>query len=533
MARALNKTTRSWTMGVAGAAALLAMASGPAMAQSKPAQSRAAETLKSYNLSQRKAVRDDFLKLLTFPAVAADAAGLRASAGEIQRLLSERGFASELWTAPGKPDGAPVVFAEWKVPGATRTVIFYAHYDGQPVTPADWATPPFQPTLRSASIEAGGKVLDPSDPASLSPDARVYARGAGDDKGGVMMLIAAMGALKAKGITPTVNVKLVFEGEEEVGSVNLGEILRANRARLDGDLWVVCDGPMPEQDRIQLVYGVRGDMHANLTVYGPERPLHSGHYGNWAPNPGLALAKLLGAMKDDRGRVVIDGWYDGIEELGARERKALQDLAVHDRDVMADIGIAAAESDLPLHQAVTLPSLNINGMKSGEVGKAAANVIPTKAEAVLDMRLVPGETQAGQLGRLSAWIAKQGYHVLDRAPTAEERRAHPKLATLTTDAGVYPASRTPMDHPLAASFEALVQKSSGLKVSPIPLAGGTAPLAVLTEATGAPSILVTFANVDDMQHAANENLRLGNLWLGVDVLSVALASPWQSGPAKK
>src|SRR6185503_20651128 len=157
----------------------------------------------------------------------------------------------------------------------------------------------------------------------IDPEWRIYARSASDDKAGVFAILTALESLKAKGITPTVNIKLLFEGEEEAGSQHLGQIISQSKALLKADAFIVCDGPVHQSGRKQVVFGVRGDTNVDLTVYGAKRPLHSGHYGNWAPNPANILARLLASMKDESGRVTIAGWYDNIEPLGEVERRAI------------------------------------------------------------------------------------------------------------------------------------------------------------------------------------------------------------------
>jgi acetylornithine deacetylase/succinyl-diaminopimelate desuccinylase-like protein len=481
--------------------------------------------IRAFRAAHERVVLNELAHLLAIPNVARDRGNIRRNAEAIALMLRRLGLQPQLLEPAGAPDVPPLVYAQWKVPGAKRTLVLYAHYDGQPVNPAEWVTPPFTPTLRTAPLSEGGAIIALDSPKATDDQMRLYARGAGDDKAGVMVILSALEALRALHRDPTDNLIIAFEGEEEAGSPHLGQILRDHRALFDAQLWVICDGPVHPSGRVEITYGARGDMNADLTIYGAIRPLHSGHYGNWAPNPALRLARLLASMKDDRGHVTIPGWYDGIAPLGDRERRALAEAARYDGTIRRDLGLAAAESDWSLPQAVMLPSLNINGMRSANVGSEAANVIPATATAVLDMRLVVGNDPQKQFDKLRDYVRSQGYYVIDRDPTPQERLAHPLIATLKLRPGIYAAARMPMSDPFALAVAAGVRAAAGQPPLEMPSSGGSLPLSVIKEALGTPSMVVSIANYDDNQHAANENLRLGNLWNGVDIYAALLLHP--------
>src|SRR6185503_2963915 len=184
-------------------------------------------------------------------------------------------------------------FGELITPGASRTIGFYAHYDGQPVDTSKWVTDPFKPTLRDKPIEAGGRVITfPKPGEKFDPEARLYARSASDDKSPIIAMLAALDALKASKQGLTANLKFLFDGEEEAGSPHLGDIVKRNASLLGADVWICADGPVHQTRRQQLYFGVRGIVKVDITVYGANRALHSGHYGNWSPNPAMMLAKL-------------------------------------------------------------------------------------------------------------------------------------------------------------------------------------------------------------------------------------------------
>lgn len=501
---------------------LLAVLLALALAPPRVDAADEAAGVRAWRVANEAAILAEFTAFLRLPNVATDAVAIRRNAEALRELLEARGLAPRLLEAPGS-DAPPAVYGEWRVPGATRTLVFYAHYDGQAVDAADWASDPWTPTWRDGAIGDGAAVITPPAQGPFDPDWRLYARSASDDKAGVMAILAAVSALRASGLAPTVDVKLFFDGEEEQGSPHLAAILTAHRETLAADLWVIADGPLHPSERRQVVYGVRGDANVDLTVYGPKRPLHSGHYGNWAPNPALTLARLLASMKDADGRVTVTGWEDDVRPLGEAERRALAEAPRADEALRAELGLAATEHPgESLLETVQRPSLNINGIRAADVHAQARNVIPTVAHATLDLRLVAGNTPQRQFERLVAHARSQGFLVLDRDPTDAERRTHPRIVRMTLLDGAYPAARTPMDLPLAQAVAAAVQSVSPEPVVQLPSLGGSLPLSVIETTLGAPTITVPLANHDNNQHAENENLRLGALWGGIEVMAALL-----------
>ncbi|HKR60812.1 MAG TPA: M20/M25/M40 family metallo-hydrolase, partial [Pyrinomonadaceae bacterium] len=328
------------------------------------------------------------------------------------------------------PNTPPAVFGEWRATGAKQTLILYAHYDGQPTEAKQWdGTLPWQPTIRSSSLEDGGKILPLPTPASaINSEWRIYARSASDDKAGVLAILTAFDALRTQGIEPKFNLKFFFEGEEEAGSPHLAEIIQLNKSLLQADAWIICDGPVHQAGSKQVVFGVRGDTNVELTVYGAKRPLHSGHYGNWAPNPAQLLTSLLASMKDASGRVSIAGWYDDVQPLGEAEVRAIENAPKYDDDLKTALGFSISDGGgKTLLELINLPSLNINGISSGDVGQLARNVIPTTASAVLDLRLVKGNDFNRQVGRLEDHIRKQGFFVVRSEPTSQQRLQYSRI----------------------------------------------------------------------------------------------------------
>ncbi len=376
----------------------------------------------------------------------------------------------------------------------------------------------------AASLEKGGKIIPfPRAGEKIDPEWRIYARSASDDKAGVFAILTAFDALIAKGLKPTVNIKFFFEGEEEAGSPNLKEILEKHKDLLKADAFIVCDGPVHQSGRKQVVFGVRGDVNVDLTVYGAKRPLHSGHYGNWSPNPAMLLAKLLGSMKDDHGNIIVKGWADDVEPLGPTELKAIADAPSYDEQLKRELGITYTEGGgKSLLTRINQPSLNINGIKSGDVGEKARNVIPTTATTVLDLRLVKGNDHIRQVAKLKKQIESQGYYVIDRDPTDEERQKHPLIAKFTSRSGGYNAQRTRMDLPISLAVVKAVQTTSSQPIVQMPSLGGSLPLSIISETLGQPTITVPIANHDNNQHAENENIRIQNLWDGIETFAALM-----------
>src|SRR4030095_3226588 len=378
--------------------------------------------------------------------------------------------------------------------------------------------------FRSAALESGGQTIaQPNATDAINPEWRIYGRSASDDKAGAMTILTAFEALKAKGIALTSNIKFFFEGEEEAGSPHLDEIIKAHKELLEADAWIICDGPVHQSGTKQAVFGGRGDQNVDITVYGAKRPLHSGHYGNWSPNPASELARLLASMKNAEGKVTIAGCYDDVEPLGELERRAIAEAPQNDPELKTQLGLARTEGGgKTLLELLNLPSLNINGFGSGDIGSLARNIIPTTATAVLDLRLVKGNDHQRQVQRLIDHVRKQGYFVIDRAPTNEERLHPPRIATIGAREGGYNAERTQMNLPISLTVIAAVQSSSDQPIVKLPTSGGSLPLSIITDNLKTVTITVPIANYDNNQHAENENLRIQNLWNGIETYAAVM-----------
>ena len=470
---------------------------------SSAAAQTAAQAGREWAAAHRQQILDQFTRLLAIPNVASDTANIRRNAETLSGMLKERGADSRLLTIADAP---PVVYGEIRVPNAHHTIVFYAHYDGQPVTPTDWVGgDPFKPIFR---IENG--------------EERIYARSASDDKAAILAQLTALDALRAAHIPLRSNIRFVWEGEEEAGSPHLGQILDANRDLITGDVWLICDGPVDQSGAQSVVFGARGDTHLEIRVYGPGRELHSGHYGNWAPNPAMMLAQLLAGMKDDSGRVLIPHFYEGIKPLSRLEQEAIAKAPKNDEKLKHELRLGHVDGGgKPLLELLNDPTLNINGISSGRTGPRANNVIPASATVDLDLRLVVGIDWREQQNRVIDYIRSQGYYVSDREPDARTLTANPKVAFVIRDSG-YNAVRTAMDLPIAEEVIDAV-RTAHTPVVLWPTMGGSVPLGAIERSASTHTITVPIANYDNNQHSANENIRLRNLWDGIETMAAMMA----------
>ena len=508
--------------------ALLAMAGGalappPALAQSGPDVARA------YRQANEAVILGEFAELLRYPN-RAFTPEIREAAVYIRDRMREAGVETELLELEG---ASPLVLGVVEVPGATRTLGIYVHYDGQPVDPSSWTHEPFEPTLYDAAMEAGGRPIDlPPEGAPVDPEWRIYARSAGDDKAPIAAILPVLRSFTEAGLTPTSNLVFMFDGEEEAGSRNLGTYMEMASDVLDDiDIWLFFDGPAHSSGRPQVVFGVRGASGMEVTVYGASRNLHSGHYGNWAPDTGIILARLLASMKDDDGRVLVDGWYETFDAIGDEERAALEAMPDGEDELKRELGLVRTEGEPEtLPERLLLPALNVRGITSGNTGDLAANVIPNTAVASLGIRMVRGNTAEQLRELIVAHIERQGFHVVEDDPDMETRLRYPRIAKVTGGLVGSIASRTSMANPFAQSVTAAARAAAerafgegALVVAPG--MGGTLPLYLFTDVAGKPAMVVPVANHDNNQHAPDENLRIANLWYAIDLYAALMTMP--------
>ncbi len=478
------------------------------------------QTVEIYVQAHQQAIVAELVRLLSIPNNRADQENIRKNADLLREMLAARGFQAELLETQGNP----LVYGELRVPDATRSVLLYIHYDGQPVDPGMWEqADPFVPVLRDGRLEDGAREIPGLGTLeAYDRDWRLYATSASDDKGPIAALCAAIDALRASGVEPTSTLRVVLDGEEEGGSASLVPAIETYREKLTADLMLIFDGPAHASGKPTLVFGARGTTGVELTVYGPKFPLHSGHYGNWAPNPAMRLARLLASMKDEEGQVLVEGFYDDLGPVSAEEQAIIDGVPDDLPALIKLFGIAEPERPgLSLQQALQRPTLNIRGMASAYVGAQARTIIPDTAVAAIDIRLVKETRARDMVQKVLAHIRRQGYHVVEDDPDAETRARHSRIVKVRSRGGTN-AFRTSPQLPESERVTAALALAFGEVPIRIRTMGGTLPITPFIEALGFPAIVVPTVNFDNNQHAANENIRIGHYFDSIVVMAAVL-----------
>jgi len=480
------------------------------------------DAVQLYRAQNEVEILRELTEFVTLPNTATDLEDMEVNAEHLTGLLEARRFEVKLLRAEGGP---PVIYGQRLSNEAELTVVFYAHYDGQAVVPELWSSDPFEVVVRTGRLEAGGQDV-PFEKlrAPVNPEWRLYGRSTSDDKVSIIALLTALDALGAAGIEPGINIKLFLDGEEERSSPNIPEILRSNMDLLAADLWVFCDGPMHQTRLPQVVYGVRGVTSVHITSYGPAVGLHSGHYGNWAPDPGMALARLITSMRDADGNLLVDGIDELVRPLGKTAAAAIEDAPPVDERLKQDLALGWTEGEpTPLAERITRPAVNLLGFSVGQIGTKAKNAIPPQAKAVVGFRLVPDVTPKAIRAATERHIQAQGFHIVHEEPDEGVRREHARVVWLEWKMG-YPALATDMDLPISKAIARIVDEAVDGPIVLTPSLGGSLPLYIFSEILDAPPIVVVpIANHDNNQHAPNENLRIKNLWLGIEIYAALMA----------
>lgn len=435
-----------------------------------------------------------------------------------EKNFAQRGFKTERIST----QAAPLLLASRSFPKAKKTVLVYLQMDGQPVDPSRWTQDdPYQPVVKKQNEEGQWEIIDWTALENYQNDWRIFARSASDAKGPVAMFLAAMDAMAKIGQTPNYNLKVILDFEEELGSPNLPKAVLDNREMLAADLLVIFDGPMHRLNKPTLSFGARGIATIQLTTYGPIVPQHSGHFGNYVPNPAFKLAKLLASMKDEQGKVLIPGYYDGI--VLDQATKDILKATPHDEKQLQDlIQVGHFDRVGPNYQeAIQYPSLNVRGMQSGWINEKVRTIIPAWARAEIDVRLVKESNPERLLRLIKEHVENQGYLVLDREPTKEERLAHPKVATFTSKVS-YQSFRTPLNSEIGLWLRKALKRGFGEEPIRVRMSGGSIPISPFVNTLDLPAVAVPTVNRDNNQHSPNENLRLGNYRDGIKTILAIL-----------
>lgn len=463
---------------------------------------------------------NEIREFIAIPNDALDAADIDRNIMWLKRKFGDRGFN----TAVLETEGLPLFFAATPVSGEKPTVLIYMHFDGQSVDPSKWDQPnPYQVVLKAPKDGGFETVSFDQLDDDINYDWRLFGRSTSDDKSPIVMLLNAMDLLKKDGKEIPFNIKVILDGEEEKSSKPLPAAVKQYRELLESDFLMIVDGPVHASEKPTVVYGCRGITTLTLTTYGPIKPQHSGHYGNYAPNPGFQLAKLLATMKDDESRVTIPGYYDGIS-IDKKTDSILKSVPDSDEAIAEKLQFKTAEKVGGFYQeALQYPSLNIRGLGSGWVGDKARTIVPESATAELDLRLVV-ESDGTRLKQLvKDHIAKQGYKVLDHVPSREERMQFDKIVTVE-EGSVTDAFRTELDNPYGDFLVNTLHQSFGEEVIQIRTMGGTVPISPFVNELKIPAFIVPVVNPDNNQHSPNENVKIGQLAYGIKAFYGILSS---------
>jgi acetylornithine deacetylase/succinyl-diaminopimelate desuccinylase-like protein len=409
--------------------------------------------------------------------------------------------------------GNPAVFGERRTPGATRTVLIYCHYDTKPIPPQGWLQPnPIEAVFRRGLAESSAPIVPLAEVGDGELDGLfLYARGASDDKGPIWSHLHAIELMDALGIAPSVNVKLILDGEEEIGSPFFGPFTEAHRDLLAADVVIVTDGPKHATGRPTITGGARGVMKIELEIEAARRDVHSGNL--IAPNPAWKLNGLLASMATPDGVPLIEGFEEDVVPPTAAEGRLMAEFPIDLPALEKELGVR-----LPgdyLDRLMFHPTLTIRGLHSGFVGAEANTIIPHKATVSIDIRMVKNQRWSKVYRRLLEHIRAQGLTVIESRdePLPEELRGR---AVRVVDKGGYDPAKTSLELPISREIIATVERAHpGQRAVLAPTAGGSVPIWAFTDILGLPTLLVPYANANNRQHSPNEHLKLDHLFQGV------------------
>ncbi len=475
------------------------------------------DAVRAYVNSHKNEMIQEYLKLAAIPDVHGDIPNLKKNADLLLDMMKKRGLdAEELQTA----DGVAEVFGQKIVPGAKHTILFYIHYDGQPVVPKRWAQPdPFTPVIRTDTIENGGKTVTDFTNVTWPDDWRIYARAVGDDRVPIEAILQALDALHSH---PKDSVKIILDGEEEGGGTALAEVIKKYPDKLHSDLLVVLDSPEHASGKPTIFYATRGGAGLTVTVYTARQGMHSGNYGNWMPDANVRLAQLISSMVDPTGKVIIPGFYSDVLPLSPEAMAMINAVPDDPKKMQAAFGVGSVDGAASsLQEGLNIPSFSVHMMQGGEVG----GVIPGSATAQIAMRLVMDNNPKVMVDRVVSHIKAQGYFVVDHDPDLATLASHPRVAKVITSARPEQgggAWRTDPNSPMAVFVTDAMHSVWGDNLVRMRTAGGSMPAGGFVDNYHVPVVGIAIANYDDNQHTDNENLRLGNLYDGIVTLAAIM-----------
>ena len=465
-----------------------------------------------------------FQELLAIPNDAHNHDDIEKNVQWCEKQFEQRGFSLKRL----ETESLPLLLAENNSNRENaKTVLIYLQVDGQPVDANHWFQEnPYKATLKKRATQGGWEEINWAklQTNNVDPDWRIFARSTADAKGPVAAFLTAVDIMNSENKQLNFNIKVILDFEEELGSPNLPEAVVKYRDELRADMLIIFDGPRHLKNEPTLTFGARGISTITLKVFGPYFPQHSGHYGNYVPNPAVRLCKLISTMKDDYGRVTIPGFYDGIS-FSDDVKKILSAVPDDENNIKTKIGISESDRVAPNYQeSLQYPSLNVRGMLSGWVGNESRTIIPSLATAEIDVRLVLENKPERLINLIRDHIKSQNYFVIDRKPTSRERFTHDRICQFNYEVS-YLAFRTNFDSDVGIWLDRAMTKAFGKTPIKQRTSGGSIPISPFVNELGIPAVTVPTVNRDNNQHSPNENIRIGNYIDGIKTIYFILTEP--------
>ncbi len=453
----------------------------------------------------------EFRSYLSLPNNGNVASDIQINLDWTKNALEKRGYSTQILTS----NGIPHLFAQGQLDPKKKTILVYMQVDGQPVDSSAWhQESPYIPELMEQQGEKWEAINWDLLDGKINPEWKVFARSASDSKGPTMTFLSALDILKQKGIEPAVNLKFILDFQEEISSPELAKVVSENQQLFAADGILIMDGTRHFSNLPNLAFGARGIATITLKIFGAKENLHSGQYGNFAPNPVFAASRLLAAMKDESGKVLIPGFYDGVN-FTEGDLRAMQAVPERLEEIQDELGIAAAEKVGNSYQeSMQYPSLNVRGIRAAWVGKEVRTIIPAEAIIEIDMRTVKETPAERQVELVRQFIQDQGYHFVEGIPTDEERKAYSKLVSFDFRIGSEPF-RAEMESDFGNWLEKGMSSVFGENYIKTRLTGGSQPMAPFINILNVPAVSVRIPNPDNNIHGPNENIRVGNYLEGI------------------
>lgn len=464
----------------------------------------------------------EFREYLSIPNNSKVSSDIEANLKWTSQALEKRGFKTQVLTS----NGIPHLFAQGEMDAEKKTILVYMQVDGQPVDSLSWnQESPYIPEL----MEEVDGIWEPINwnfiDGEINPEWKIFARSSSDSKGPTMTFLSALDILEKEDIDPAVNLKFILDFQEEVSSPELSKIVSENRRLFEADGILIMDGTRHFSNLPNLAFGARGIATITLKIFGAKNNLHSGQYGNFAPNPVFAASKLLAGMKDESGKVLIPGFYEGVS-FSPSDIESMAAVPESIEEIQTQLGIASAEKVGNSYQeAMQYPSLNVRGIRAAWVEKEVRTIIPSEVIIEIDMRTVKETPSERQVALVKKYIIDQGYYLVENEPSDEERSSYSKLASFDFRIGSQPF-RAEMESDFGQWLESGMELIFGSQYIKTRLTGGSQPMAPFINVLDIPAVSVRIPNPDNSIHAPNENIRIGNYLEGIQTCLGVLSVPF-------